>query len=281
MDPNYGCMNWAWSVQCDLQLHLFVPLCIYCFCTKKGHAFGFKVMNWVIFLGMCFNAWYVWESCMKPGLPHPPNINFYTEFFSKPWTRIDIVALGVVAARLYCDLLDYRECSPEQKWMKHPKIHKLHQNPKISRWLFLFGLALVFTDLIVGRPQKAAPWEKIAFFSLLRLAYCFGVLLTLLPMVLGHFNIGMRFMLSGHFKALGKLTLTVSLLHPVALALLFYTVNYSMHLTFIVITYLAFGIVVVSTVIGLLAFILFDYPMQQTLKLLTLGKLDHPALKSS
>lgn len=58
----------------------------------------------------------MWKYHMKVGVVAVENMDLLDKFFSKPWTKLGAVALGVIFARFYMKLLRYRrQPSREQK----------------------------------------------------------------------------------------------------------------------------------------------------------------------
>lgn len=78
------------------------------------------------------------------------NYNMYMLMFSKPWGKLHLHGLGILAAIFYFDLLGYRKLDSNfDKKRLYPKIHFLSNNIKLAKILMLIGVTLVVTNFFV------------------------------------------------------------------------------------------------------------------------------------
>lgn len=102
-EPTEGCMYWVWAIQCDMQLHLFVPLwaILYWYSQSLGNAFQIHLL----IASNILNAWTTSHYSMKSGFLAIENNNLLDKGLSKPWSKLFAVAIGAMLASFYVDLL--------------------------------------------------------------------------------------------------------------------------------------------------------------------------------
>lgn len=95
-----GCMYWAWAIQCDMQLHLLVPFLVMIY-TKFSNRAGDFAMLFLVCVSMVINCFIIYKYELRAGLFAIENRDILEKFYSKPWTKLYAVALGVYFAHLY------------------------------------------------------------------------------------------------------------------------------------------------------------------------------------
>lgn len=163
----------------------------------------------------------------KVGVLAVENFVLVDVYFSKPWTKLFAVGLGVAFAYLYSQILEYRELATSvDKSLSFPKIDMLHKRALLSHLMFFVGLTIFIFDLLIGHPAIAAPYEwsktqNILYFTLCRFSFTFAFVLLLLPVFLGHKTILQHALSHPVFLAAAKVVFFVALTHPIIIALLY------------------------------------------------------------
>ena len=124
-EPTEGCMYWVWAIQCDLQLHLFVPFLVMIY-ANYGSFIGNGCMFFLWCFSMFLNMFIVHKYDLKVGVFAIENYSLLDKVFSKPWTKLFALAIGVAFANLYMQILSYRKHNPEEKKLLFPTLHFLH-----------------------------------------------------------------------------------------------------------------------------------------------------------
>lgn len=102
-EPTEGCMYWVWAIQCDMQLHLFVPLwaILYWYSQSLGNVFQIHLL----IVSNILNAWTTSHYSLKSGFLAIENNNLLDKGLSKPWSKLFAVAYGAMLANFYVNLL--------------------------------------------------------------------------------------------------------------------------------------------------------------------------------
>lgn len=157
----------------------------------------------------------------------------------------------------------------------------------MNQALLSTGLGVILLMLLIGHPAIADPyawanWQNMCYNSLGRCAFTVGVVMTFIPMLMGHFNYGLDFVCSSNFRFIGCAVYIVCVVHPIVIALLYNTSQDPMYISFPVVLYLGLGNVFCETIIGLLLYIVFEHPFRTIINVIGLrgyqeqnGALDH------
>ena len=137
--------------------------------------------------------------------------------------------------------------------------------------MFFTGLFVFCFDLLIGHPAIAAPyaWSTLQnqlYFSLCRLSFTAAFPLLLLPVFLGHKSILLSALTCSQILACAKVTYIVALTHPIIIAFLYNTGQRGMFVDLAVVLYLGLGNVFCETVIGVVAWLLVEYPINKLIK---------------
>lgn len=93
VDPVRGCGYWMWSIQCDMQLTLLVPLFVQLF--RYRSAVGYIAMFCVTILSIIINMTIVAMKDIRSGALAIETEDVLDVYLSKPWTKFFATAIGV------------------------------------------------------------------------------------------------------------------------------------------------------------------------------------------
>ena len=210
-----------------MQLALIIPFMVLFY--NRGPLIGNIVM--LIITTFC-----LWHACyqvekyqLRAGFFAVENYNLLDKLFSKPWTFLHGVSLGVSMAYLYIQILNYRkELVDSEKIRRFPQVHYLMNSPILSYVSIILGNGLIVFNFLIGHPAIADPYswtmlENQLYCSVVRVTYNVGCFMIIIPMFLGHFNFGKYLMSTSLMRAIGKLSFLVALILPLAIGLLYNT----------------------------------------------------------
>jgi hypothetical protein len=97
---------------------------------------------------------------LRAGFFAVENYNLLDKLFSKPWTFLHGVSLGVSMAYLYIQILNYRkEPLESNKIKKFPQVHYLMNSPYLSYFSIILGNGLIVFNMLIGHPAIADPYS--------------------------------------------------------------------------------------------------------------------------
>ena len=239
---------------------------------------GHLLIAMVVVGGTVLNALIIGKYDCKVGVLAVENTELVDKYFSKPWTKLFAVGLGVWFAWVYCEILKYRSLGGRtetsancERKEKYPTLHWLHRAPLTSNAIFFLGLFIFLFDLLIGHPAIAAPYawttlQNQLYFSICRFSFTFAFILMLLPVFLGHKPIFQHAVSTPFILACAKTTYFVALAHPIIIALLYNTGQKGMFVKLPVVLYLGLGNVACETVIGVAAWLMLEYPVARVFK---------------
>jgi hypothetical protein len=88
-------------------------------------------------------------------------------------------------------------------------------------------------------------------------------MLTLIPMLLGKFNLGKYAMSCTFFRTMAKTTYIVAIIHPIVIGLMYDTGQQGLYLDTHYITVLGAGNVCMNTCFALILFVWIEYPFKK------------------
>jgi hypothetical protein len=107
IDPYLGCYQQAWPFQVDLQIHIFIPFLAIIY--WKYPLIGFLGCLNMILINVVVNMYYTYHYDLKIEFLQATNYYLLQAIISKPWTKLQNVAQGLMLARFYMRLLKYRK----------------------------------------------------------------------------------------------------------------------------------------------------------------------------
>lgn len=87
-------------------------------------------------------------------------------------------------------------------------------------------MGIIVFDLLIAHPAYADPYswsdaQNMLYFSLGRLSFCLALLMTIVPMLVGQWNMGLGVASSSNFRMIAKSVFIIALIHPVVIGLLY------------------------------------------------------------
>ena len=153
-------------------------------------------MFMLVIISMIINAVIINAYQLKVGVLAVENMDLVDKYFSKPWTKLFAVAIGISLAHFYTKILEYRVLKIDdiEKKLQHPFLFKMHKSRLINEILFYLGVSIITFDLFIGHPAIADPYcwtniQNMLYFSLCRCSFTIGIALTLIPVFCGHKSI--------------------------------------------------------------------------------------------
>ena len=142
-----------------MQLHLLVPFLVMIY-TNFKHKIGDLLMLAIIIGSMGLNCYIIDIYQLRCGVLAVENYGLVDKYFSKPWTKLFAVALGVYFANLYVTILAYRKCqSHRDRKENFPWVHYLHEHALPSHLMFWLGIFQIIYGLLLAHPAIADPYS--------------------------------------------------------------------------------------------------------------------------
>lgn len=95
-----GCMQWTWTLECDMQLFLLVPIFVLLY-NQTSRYFS-KLLACVLIVGGTFISQYVSaKNHLTAGILSMDNANLYSHFLSKPFCKLHVFGLGILCGMLF------------------------------------------------------------------------------------------------------------------------------------------------------------------------------------
>ena len=187
---------------------------------------------------------------------------------TKPYTKLHLFGIGLLAGILYFDLLEYRKLDSFNRKTKYPKIHFLSTNVKFAKLIMLTGVAFVVTNFFVTyKPGiDAYIWSKganTAYFILSRVTFTLGWFMIAFYIIFGHSKLGRENLGNSGFNAVGKLVYFAYLASPIIMMIVYSNDERGVFMTFIGNTYLGIGHLLVVFVIGVVVYMFFEWQIKR------------------
>lgn len=184
-------------------------------------------MTLLFFVSVLVNGLIVWHYQIRVGTLVIENMQMVNKYFSKPWTKLFAVALGVSFAQFYMSLLRYRKGTRAEK-EDQKFLHWLHKSCWLSPLVFLIGWAGFVFCLLIGHRDIADPYnwtvtQCAAYFALVRPLFSICMLMTMFPVFLGHMPIYKAVLSSQALRVSAKSVFLIALTHPIVIAFLYNT----------------------------------------------------------
>lgn len=103
----YGCMNWTWFLDVDIQLYLLVPIHVIAY--KRSKLLSVIILSLLIALNIGLNFYLTSVNEFKANIMTIGNAEVYPVLITKPYYRLVPHSLGVILAFIYRDILDFRK----------------------------------------------------------------------------------------------------------------------------------------------------------------------------
>jgi len=141
-----------------MQLALTVPLFVVIYRRRAwaGHLFS----AFVIAGDTLLNLYIVDKYKLRAGPLAEENWYLFAYMFQKPWTKFGSLIVGIAAAWLYVELLNYRKLEYDDlRAQFYPKLNWCVKCKPLHHLLFLGGAVVVLTNLLIGHSAIASPYS--------------------------------------------------------------------------------------------------------------------------
>jgi hypothetical protein len=102
----------------------------------------------LIFGNVLINMYYTSVYDLRIGMITVHNYFLLSSILAKPWTKLANVALGMLLAGFYMQVLEYRKIKCNSlKAIKFPKIHMLHKKPFLGQASVSLGFLIISINL--------------------------------------------------------------------------------------------------------------------------------------
>jgi len=230
----------------------------------------------MVIFGTISNMYVAYLVGLRAGVFAVENYYMFSEMVDKPYTKTGSHGLGIIAAILYLQLLEFRKAT------KTPNHHffRLISTSKLSAWAcMLLGVALVIANAFVGftairDPYSWSTWGNVCFFGFTRSTYVIGCFLVVFALFGGRFPILKRAFSNAYFNALGRLSFCVYLIHPIVIMMLYSGTARGLYLS--VESVMAFGLgnILLSFTFAFVIYLLVEHPLKVGVHLVTRGILN-------
>jgi hypothetical protein len=173
---------------------------------------------------IAFNIWYIMYMTdlhqFKAAIFDINNYYLFAYLANKPYCHLQTWATGMMFGYFYIELLKYRKIESEiEKKSQFPIIHFLQNTPLLTRFLFLIGVTVIFTNFtIIFEANKDADnfsmTQNIIYYGISRITFAISVVFVFLCILLGHMHVAKALLMNSYFRAMGKLTFETTLIYP-------------------------------------------------------------------
>lgn len=209
------CTGWTWYLQVDMQLFIVSLLLLWVYVTNWKWA---KLASKLLGLGIAVGTvTYVFIMSQDNGYrvvgsptDNDKAVEYQTEIYLKPWSRAAPYMLGLFTGIFYFNLQTNKTDGGVLK--------KLYDRMTVRGLSTLLGLALMlfFTFAPYKLLNQTAVWSQLEhslYLALGHLLYTFGVVLVILPFMLGHSNSIRTFLEVEAFQVVAKLSFSCYMVH--------------------------------------------------------------------
>jgi hypothetical protein len=116
MVANEGCFFWGWVVACEMQIMLVIPFIIRALEAVGNEKSSLMRKNlgdllcfFLLGVGILINYRIIYNNSLSVALFDPENILIFKFFINKAYSKITPVALGLLAARWFLRINEYKK----------------------------------------------------------------------------------------------------------------------------------------------------------------------------
>jgi hypothetical protein len=211
------CMIHTWSMAIDTQYFVFFTLVLLVYIKVS------KLLGWLLIAASCCCG-IVTSGIMAAkydllvGLPIAHSLEYYWYYYTKPYTRLAPYALGVAAGII---LYSFRQQQQGKVYDRFANsIANAFNNAYFRYGMFFLGLCLINTFMFAqldvykhpGPDYEFEEWNEAqssSFIAFERFGFGLGVMLVLMPLLLGHFSWIIEFMAYGPWSVFARISFCV------------------------------------------------------------------------
>ena len=227
---------------------------------------GFIIQN------IAIGFWIIYKYQIRAGPLAEENWYLFAYLVEKPWVKTGSLAIGVMFADLYMQLLAYRALpTDEARKEKFPKMHGFVTTAWIKNLSMLMCVAAIIFSLTCGHQAIAKPYswtmlKNACYYTFVHTIYSFANIIALFLIFCGGFPMARAFLARPFFVGLGKLTFVTALITPIMVQLIYSQLPEGLFVYFIGVQELGIGNVICVMMAGLALYLLFEFPMRRLLQ---------------
>lgn len=255
------------------------------FYRKYGQGKGQALMWAFVVQNVALGMYIILKYGIRAGPIAEENWYLFAYLVEKPWMKTGAFAIGVMFADLYMQLLKYRALKTnEERKATYPKMHFLVTTVWFKNVLMLWFTACCIFILLIGHSAIEDPYKwSMPFNACYYTAMHMWWVLSTMPMVFliltGDFPT-LRTMLSRPFCiAAGKLCFVTCLITPLMIQLMYSQQPEGLFLATVGVNELAIGNIFLILFVGMVLYLLFEYPFRRLLQWSVLPSLSWDKIK--
>uniref|UniRef100_A0A7S3G093 Acyltransferase 3 domain-containing protein n=1 Tax=Strombidium rassoulzadegani TaxID=1082188 RepID=A0A7S3G093_9SPIT len=291
-----GCMQWTWTLECDMQLFLLVPFFVHLY-NNSSKTFA-KFMAFVlVLLGTLISFAVAHKNNLTAGILTMDNNTLYDHFLSKPHCKLHVFALGILCAMFFEDIKEYQfrmrvnrqlERGPHEKQAiidDFPVVDYLQKDQFRSRSRgllqklaptlgLLLAFLLIYESLFVDFPRQMDPFgwtrsQNAWYYALSRIAWATAFCIFFFHMVLGHNPIMFVGCRSNPTNFMGEMIWSNYLLCPLIYMNMYCTTPEAIYMTMLGNVILGMGSMTFTIIISVIFMLFIQYPVESIVKQLS------------
>jgi len=255
------CVGHGWYLANDMQFFI-LSLIVFVF---------FARMKWMQFVS--YSAFFIFSCVYQIILIIDNNytfngvvdINYFDDFYIKPWNRICPYILGILFYELFSSANDSNGKGIFKRINKH-----LIKSQLTCIIIYLFSFMLIFFSLfanyLVNNYTLSLFWQCL-FITFNKVFFVFSLGLIIHLTFLGRLSLLKSFLSLPLFTSLCKLTYGIYLFHFYIILAFFFSYNTSSYLKYGDYFFYSLGFFVFSMVVSFLSMLLFESPVVNTMRL--------------
>ena len=273
------CNSWIWYLFVDMQLFIVTPFIVYP--AIKNNVFGIIVL---IFLSLCSYGYqtFVFQSEQMSASSFNQHPNFNTDYYQQPYTRCNTYLLGIFFSYLY---LQFKGNKLFQ--LSFLKFMNQRFKSRIIRYLISISgiIIILFSIFSLNHFDQATTiipqYQSTIYLLFSRVGFSLGMMFILYPAIVCFSRPLCSFFSFPFFNFLGKITFGTYLTHLLIMAYIqaiYINGSYYSFYRFIIDGVSMFFF---CNLVSFVITILFESPVVQLLKLLTISQRRSPSVEDN
>lgn len=197
----------------------------------------------------------------------------------KPWMKTGALAIGVMFADLYLQLLKYRAlASDEERQATYPKMHYFKTRLWLRKVILLVCLGVCVFTLLIGYSAINDPylWSmtfNAFYYTGMHMMWVFANAIAIHFVLMGGLPSVSGFLSKPFFIASGKLCFVTALISPIMIQFIYSQLPEGLFLAMVGVNALGIGNIIFILFVGMIMYLLFEFPMRRMLEWSVLPKL--------
>lgn len=246
-----ACMGWTWFIVNDMQFYLCSPIIL--ILHYKNKLLGYGGLVFLILTNMIITATETAENNYNPGVIYGLLDSYqFTHSYIKPYFRMGAYLVGMMFGCIYRGYVDSISKNEQNRDIELGSVEETHLIPspsrrqgklanlevamikwvhvKILRWVgYAFGIFIMLAVLYApynfetNGPDSWTLAAKAIYLAFEHIFFSVGLLLCLLPMVVGFGGSMLKLLTYKYLAVVAKISFSYYLIHPVFIH--YYTLN--------------------------------------------------------